>query len=102
MEGQFIADTIGVWLAAHETKITTSRLARPRGHAYVDNLHVKLRDVLLNREIFTNLSEAKTMLEDQRKEYNDERSHSLLDYLPLTNTPRLRSLRSQKKSLTLR
>ncbi len=42
----------------------------------------KLRDELLNREIFTTLMEAKILIEGWRKEYNQVRPHSALGYRP--------------------
>jgi hypothetical protein len=42
----------------------------------------KLREELLNREIFTTLEEAKVLIEQWRREYNQVRSHSALRYRP--------------------
>ncbi len=42
----------------------------------------KLRDELLNREIFTTLIEAKILIEGWRREYNQVRPHSALRYRP--------------------
>ncbi|MFC1861481.1 transposase, partial [Chloroflexota bacterium] len=42
----------------------------------------KLRDELLNREIFTTLMEAKVLIEQWRKEYNPVRPHSVRGYRP--------------------
>ena len=42
----------------------------------------KLRDELLNREIFTTLTAAKVLIEQWRREYNQVRSHSSLGYRP--------------------
>jgi len=41
-----------------------------------------LRDELLNREIFTTLTEAKVLIEEWRREYNHVRPHSALGYRP--------------------
>jgi len=42
----------------------------------------KLRDELLNREIFTTLPEAKILIEQRQKEYNQVRPHIALVYRP--------------------
>ena len=42
----------------------------------------KLRDELLSREIFTMLTEAKILIEQWRKDYNQFRPHSALGYRP--------------------
>ena len=49
----------------------------------MESFHDKLRDELLNREIFRNLQEAKVLLEEWRKEYNEQRPHSSLGYMTL-------------------
>lgn len=78
---EFIAYVIRDWLAANGIKTHYITPGSPWEQAYVESFHDKLRDELLNREIFTNLAEAQTMLEDWRNEYNDERPHSSLNYL---------------------
>jgi len=40
----------------------------------------RLRDELLNREIFTTLTEAKILIEQWRREYNQVRPYSSLGY----------------------
>ena len=42
----------------------------------------KLRDELLNREVFTTLTKAKVLIEQWKRGYNQERSHSSLGYRP--------------------
>jgi putative transposase len=50
----------------------------------VESFSAKLRDELLDAEIFTTLLEAKIMAEDYRQDYNQNRPHSTLGY----KTPR--------------
>ena len=40
----------------------------------------KLRDELLNRKVFTTLTEAKVLIEQWQREYNQACSHSSLGY----------------------
>jgi transposase InsO family protein len=47
-----------------------------------ESFNGKLRDELLNREIFTTLKEAKVLIEQWRREYNQVRPHSSLGYRP--------------------
>ena len=54
-----------------------------------------LIDELLNGEIFTTLLEAKALIEQWRKEYNQLRSHSSLNYeppAPITIKPKIEIL----------
>ncbi|MCK4419323.1 transposase [Candidatus Aerophobetes bacterium] len=52
----------------------------PWENGYIESFNGKLRDELLNREIFTTLTEAKILIEEWRKEYNQVRPHSALGY----------------------
>jgi transposase InsO family protein len=49
---------------------------------YIESFNGKLRDELLNREIFTTLEEAKVLIEQWRREYNQVRPHSARDNHP--------------------
>ena len=52
----------------------------PWENGYNESFNGKLRDELLNGEIFYNLKEAKVMIEKWRQEYNTMRPHSSLNY----------------------
>jgi putative transposase len=52
--------------------------ACPWENGYIQSFNGKLRDELLNTEIFTTLTEAKALVADWRKEYNQFRPHSSL------------------------
>jgi len=52
----------------------------PWENGYIDSFNGKMRDELLNREIFTTLTEAKVFIEQWRREYNQVRPHSALGY----------------------
>ena len=54
----------------------------PWENGYVESFIGKLRDELLNGEIFDTLLETKVIIENWRREYNQLRPHSSLDYRP--------------------
>jgi len=54
----------------------------PRENGYEESFNGKLRDELLNREIFYTLTEARVLLERWRIHYNTKRPHSSLGYRP--------------------
>jgi transposase InsO family protein len=54
----------------------------PWENGHIESFNGKLRDELLNREIFTTLTEAKVLIASWRKEYNQFRPHSSLHYRP--------------------
>jgi transposase InsO family protein len=58
------------------------RSGSPWENGYNESFNGKLRDELLNREIFYSLKEAQILTERWRKEYNTIRPHSSLGYRP--------------------
>ena len=62
----------------------------------MESFNGKLRDELLNVEVFDTLWEAKVLAERWRREYNQRRPHSALAYRP--PAPEARLPRSQAQS----
>jgi len=54
----------------------------PWKNGYIESFNERLRDELINREIFTTLTEARVLIEEWRREYNQVRPHSALGYRP--------------------
>jgi len=54
----------------------------PWENGYIESFNGKLRDELLNREMFATLIESKILIEEWRKEYNQVRPHSAVRYEP--------------------
>ena len=51
-------------------------------YCYIESFNGKLRDELLNREVFYTLIEAKVLIGEWRREYNGFRPHSARGYQP--------------------
>jgi len=79
---EFTAKRVRDWLANLEVKTLFIEPGSPWENGYIESFNGKLRDELLNREIFTTLTEAKILIEQWRKEYNQIRPHSALRYRP--------------------
>lgn len=79
---EFTSRKIRKWLASLGVKTLFIELGSPWENGYVESFNGKLRDELLNREIFTTLLEAKVLLEQWRREYNEFRPHSARGYQP--------------------
>ena len=79
---EFTARTIRAWLNRLGVKALFIEKGSPWENGYIESFNGKVRDELLNREIFTNLTEAKILIEGWRKEYNQVRPHSALNYRP--------------------
>ena len=53
----------------------------PWENGYIESFNGKLRDEVLNREVFYSIKEAKVIVEGWRLEYNNHRPHSGLGYM---------------------
>jgi len=91
---EFTAKAVRSWLKDLEVTTLFIEPGSPWENGYIESFNGKLRDELLNREIFTTLIEASILIEEWRKEYNQVRPHSALNYrapapeaiIPLTLT----------------
>ena len=79
---EFTARTIRTWLNRLGVKTLFIERGSPWENGYIESFNGKLRDELLNREMFTTLAEARILIEGWRREYNQERPHSALNYRP--------------------
>ena len=70
------------WLSDLGIAILFIEPGSPWENGYVESFNGKLRDELLNREIFNTLYEAQVLLERWRRDYNEVRPHSSLGYKP--------------------
>ena len=80
--GEFTARAIRKWLGRMDVKTLFIEPGSPWENGYIESFNGKLRDELLNREIFTTLTEAKVLIAEWRKEYNQVRPHSSIGYRP--------------------
>lgn len=78
---EFIAQALKEWLEISGVKTLYIEPGSPWENAYSETFISRLRDELLNRELFTNLKEAQVLLEDYRDHYNHHRPHGSLGYL---------------------
>ena len=79
---EFTSKAVRKWLELVGVKTLFIEPGSPWENGYIESFNGKLRDELLNGEIFTNLFEAKVLIEEWRKEYNQVRPHSSLGYKP--------------------
>jgi len=79
---EFTAKEIRRWLNRLGVRTLFIEPGSPWENGYIESFNGKLRDELLNREIFTTLTEAKVLIEQWRREYNQVRPHSSLGYRP--------------------
>jgi transposase InsO family protein len=67
---EFTAKEIRRWLAKIGVKTLFIERGSPWENGYVESFNGKLKDELLDREIFTTQEEARVLIEQCRKEYN--------------------------------
>ena len=79
---EFTARAVRRWLNRLGVKTLFIEPGSPWENGYIESFNGKLRDELLNREIFTTLEEARVLIEQWRREYNRVRPHSALGYRP--------------------
>jgi putative transposase len=79
---EFTAKAIRKWLSRLGVKTLFIEPGSPWENGYIESFNGKMRDELLNREIFTTLQEAKVLIEQWRREYNQVRPHSARNYQP--------------------
>lgn len=79
---EFTAKAIRDWLERLKVQTLFIEPGCPWENGYVESFNGKLRDELLNREIFYTLTEAEVLLERWRVHFNTKRPHSALGYRP--------------------
>jgi len=79
---EFVAQSVRDWIAAVGAKTAYIEPGSPWENGYVESFNSKLRDELLNREIFYSLKEAQILIEGWRQHYNAIRPHSALRWTP--------------------
>ena len=77
---EFVAEAVQKWIGAVGAKTAYITPGSPWENGYVESFNARLRDELLNGEIFCSLREAQIIIESWRRHYNQERPHSSLGY----------------------
>ncbi len=75
---EFIALALREWIAAVGSKTAYIEPGSPWENGYCESFNSKLRDELLNGEMFFSLTEAQVMIEAWRRHFNARRPHSSL------------------------
>jgi transposase InsO family protein len=79
---EFTAKAVRDWLGGLGVKTLFIEPGSPWENGYIESFNGKLRNELLNGEIFTTLLEAQVVIEQWWREYNQIRPHSSLGYRP--------------------
>ncbi len=77
-----MAEAVKGWIESVGARTAYIEKASPWENGYVESFNGKLRDELLNGEVFNTLLEAQVLIEGWRQHYNQIRPHSSLGYRP--------------------
>jgi putative transposase len=79
---EFVAKAVQAWIAAVGAQTTYIEPGSPWENGYCESFNARLRDELLDGEIFYSLQKAQTVIEAWRRHFNTARPHSSLGYRP--------------------
>ena len=79
---EFTADAVRQWLGHLGVKTAFIEPGSPWENGYIESFNGKMRDELLNGEIFDTILEARVITEQWRRTYNGIRPHSSLGNRP--------------------
>ena len=77
---EFVAKEVRKWLDQADVQTLFIAPGSPWENGYVESFNGRLRDELLNGELFLSLAEARWVIDRWRLDYNHHRPHSSLDY----------------------
>jgi putative transposase len=79
---EFVAKAVQEWIAAVGAKTAYIAPGSPWENGFIESFNARLRDELLDGEIFYSLKEAQIVIESWRRHYNTVRPHGSLGYKP--------------------
>jgi putative transposase len=88
---EFRRRALAAWSEARGVRLEFVQPGKPAQNAYAESFNGRLRDECLNANWFTSLSDARRKIESWRPDYNQQRPHSSLNYLPPAEFARARA-----------
>jgi putative transposase len=79
---EFVAKAVQDWITVAGAKTAYIERGSPWENGYIESFNARLRDELLNGEIFYTLREAQIIIESWRHHYNSIRPHASIGYEP--------------------
>lgn len=94
---EFCGRVMLTWAHTRQVKLMLIEPGKPNQNAYIESFNGRLRDECLNEHWFLNLTHARAIIEDWRREYNEERPKKVLGGL----TPAAYARQLARKSATV-
>ena len=79
---EFVAKAVQEWIATVGAKTAYIAPGSPWENGFIESFNARLRDELLDGELFYSLKEARIVIESWRRHYNTVRPHESLGYKP--------------------
>lgn len=78
---EFTGKALDQWAYKHGVQLKLIQAGKPTQNAFIESFNGRFRDECLNDHWFTSLGEARILIAAWRRDYNQQRPHSALDYL---------------------
>ena len=78
---EFIAEAVGLWASEHDTLQAFIPPGQPWLGGFVESLHNRMRDELLEDNMFEDLNHTRALIGAWPQRYNEEQPHSALGWL---------------------
>jgi len=88
---EFRGRALAAWSEQRGVRLEFIQPGKPVQNAFAESFNGRLRDECLNANWFTNLSDARRKIESWRQDYNQQRPHSSLNYMPPAEFARTRA-----------
>jgi putative transposase len=75
---EFVSKSLDWWAYFNGVKLDFSRPGKPTDNALIESFNGRVRQECLNQHWFLSLADAQRILDDWRKDYNEQRPHSAL------------------------
>ena len=79
---EFRGRALAAWSEGRGVRLEFIQPGKPVQNAYGESFNRRLRDECLNANWFTSLRDVRRKIETWRQDYNQQRPHSSLNYLP--------------------
>ncbi len=100
---EFAGQTMDMWAYKNEVKIDFSRPGKPTDNAFCESFNGTFRSECLDTNWFSNLLDAKLIIEAWRREYNESRPHrALADRTPMEFASQIAARRDLAETKTSR
>jgi putative transposase len=77
---EFVSRAVDQWAYEQGLQWHTIQPGRPMENGYIESFNARFRDECLNENWFTDLPDARISIEQWRRDYNERRPHSSLQY----------------------